>query len=811
VTDPERLSEGGNLPLSLTSLVGRHHELAALEELSENARALVLVGTGGSGKTRLALALAELLAPRFDGGVWWVDLGGLNQPELVPSEVATALGLTQRPGEDTLATIQRHLRLRSALVVLDNCEHLAEATAQMMDGLLRACPALRLLATSRELLGVTGEVTYRVDGLACSPGADEGAVPEAVELFLARAWAAVPRLKLPVAQRSQVIELCRRLDGLPLAIELAAARLRVLSVGEIIKRLDDDLSLLRHPSRSVPARHQTLRATLEWSYRFLSPGEQAVFRRLAVFSPTFSLLAAESVAAGDEVGRGEVLDLITGLVDKSLVQVADRGAEHRYRLLETVRQFGRDLLFESGEERETLSAHATFYFALAEQAEASLEGPDQSRWLDRLEIEHDNLRAVLARTLGECDVVGARLATALWPFWYLRGHYNEAREWLEQAIGIVANAPAEVRAETFRSAGVVAFLQCDYALAGIQLSTALELFEAANDRVGVARTLQNLGSVAREQGRYGESRLLHERSREIWADLEHDAGIAASLDYLGFVAWLEGEHAAAVELSSEAVATFASLGRSQELAAAQINLGVALHYGGEESKAKELLARALASSRSIGYQEGIAWALHSLALVAGDGSPAEVEELLGESLSTHFSLGDRWRASSVLESVAELLVKEEEEEQAVVLLAAADALRSTLGTPIPPAETMRRETAYERAKRKLSSARFASAWDAGVKLSLEEAVQSARGSIERARLPAGERAGLAFQLTGREVAVLQLVAAGLTNEEIGRRLHISRGTAGVHVSNILRKLGVTSRVQAAGVAHRLGLGQAGDG
>ncbi len=711
----------GTLPVALSSLIGRHREIEAVTKLLATARMVTIAGSGGAGKTRLALAVAARASARFPDGVWWADLAAVGGADLLPGVVASALEVPQSPSEDPMAGIARQLKQTVTLLVLDNCEHLVEESAELADRLLRAGPGIRVLATSREVIGVTGERVFRINGLDLpGPGADPQA-SEAVQLFAERAGQTVAGLSLDPAELGSVARLCQRLDGIPLAIELAAARVGTLSVDEITARLDENPDLLRHPSRSAPARHQTLQATLEWSYRLLAPQEQVLFHRLSAFQGTFSLLAAEETGGGGKIDRRDVVSLLGSLVDKSLVQVADRGAEHRYRLLETVRQYGEAKLAASGELPGVFQAHAGFYLALAEQAEAGLEGPDQARWLDRFELEHDNLRAVLRRKLPAEPEAGGELAGLLWPFWYRRGYYHEARSWLEQAAQLTGEMSPPARAAVLTGAGVLAFLQCDYELATRRLSQVRALHEEADDQVGVAGALQRLGSIAREQARYDEAYRLHEESMAIWAGLDEPAGVAASLDYLGFVAWLEGDFARASAHCSQAVAFFEAAGRHQETASALINLGVAERYAGDGQHAAERLTRALTISREIGYTEGIAWALAELGALTGG---AEGAGMLREGLRTHVQLGDRWRIASVLEAIAGTMAGPEPGTAATLLSAAAE-LRQSLGTPVPPAERPAAEAARAAAERALEPVLFAKSWATGETMSLADAVELA--------------------------------------------------------------------------------------
>ncbi|HLI01685.1 MAG TPA: LuxR C-terminal-related transcriptional regulator, partial [Acidimicrobiales bacterium] len=576
--------------------------------------------------------------------------------------------------------------------------------------------------------------------------------------------------------------------------------------------LERDAAFLRRPGAVGPPRHLTLQATLDWSYQLLSPDERRLLRRLSAFQGTWGLDAAEAVAAdagsAGSAGDGDrpaddVVDVLSGLVDKSLVQVVSRAGARRYRMLETVRVYAARALLDNGETAAAHRAHRQWFTAMAAQAVAGLDGPDQLGCLDRLDLEHDNLRAALRRGLAADPEAGAQLAGLLWPFWYRRGHYGEARDWLEQAVAL-ETSPA-TRAAVLTGAGTLAFLQCDYPKATVHLQAARELYQRLGDRRGDAVVVQRLGSVARERGDYPAARAYHEAALGAFEDLGNEAGVAASRDYLGFVAWLEGDLPAAETLCRQAATSFRAGRHQQEYAAALINLGGILVSAGRPDEARLALEEGLTISRGLGYREGIAWACHQegvLALV--EQRPADALGPLVESLEIHHALGDRWRVASVLENLAGALADLAVDDAALAtprrLLASAAWLRRQLQVPVPPVEA----PLVRRAEAAVADGQWREALGVDQAVALAVAAATTEGQVAET-VPATPADFPQSPLTSREVEVLRLLSDGLTNRQIAEALYISSSTAGVHVSNILRKLGATSRAQAVTVGYRLGL------
>ncbi len=789
----------GTLPIPMTRLLGRDGAVAELSSLVWGTRVLTMCGPGGIGKTRLALALADAVREDFVGGAWWVDLSSTFEAGLVAQVVANTLRPDAGVGDPWPAMLQS--LSESTLLVLDNCEQVAGASAELVARLLERAPGVRVLATSRQPLHVPGERVWRVAGL------DQGAV----ELFLDRARDASSAFSDDAPGTREAVErICRLLDGMPLAIELAAARVSVLGVRQIADRLQRSTGVLGQGSSVAPERHQTLRGALDWSHRLLTDAECRLFRRLAPFRGGFSLTAAETVCADETLPGDEILELLSRLVDQSLVHVEHDALEPRYRLLVSVRRYATEKLDERPEEAAAVRGrHAVFFHTLAGRARDAATGPEHLRWLQILELERDNLSQALGWQLQFAPAQAAPLASSLWPFWYQRGYYREARGWFEQ---ILAGAPEMLeaeRAELLMRLGEVAFLQCDYAVAVDHLERALALIDERDDPRTVAAALQRLGSIAREQARYGSSRELHRRSLALWERLGDEGGVAASNNYLGFVEWLAGAPAAGTALCEAALVAFERRGDVAQAASTLVNLGACGLYGGELDAAGECLERALALSRRIGFEEGIAWSLHELAVLGRRRRRSVADNLaqLREALAIHLRLGDRWRAASVLEEIAAAVLARSDPKLAVELLGAVDAHRRRLGTPIPPAEQSDRDATAARLRGRLGGATFTAAWTDGALVDLDAVIprvlEVMTASGDDAEAPAGR--SLVPTLTGRELDVLRLVSEGHTNAEIASALYISPSTAGVHVSNILRKLGAKRRVDAAGIAHQLGL------
>jgi len=719
------------LPVRLTPLVGRQRELQAVVDSLSRSRLLTLTGPGGIGKTRLALAAAGAVSVSYPEGVCWVELGPLDDPGIVARVVAHRLGVPDSPGHDAAAAIAEYVGDRSMLIVLDNCEHLASAVADLAAQLLGACHAMSILATSREVLGVDGEHNWPVpplslpeDGAPAAGAALEES--DAVRFFEHRARLVFPSFRLADDNAPAVVQVCRRLDGLPLAIELAAAQMRMLSVGQLAERLDDIFTVLVGGARTAPHRHRALRATLDWSHDLLGEDERVVFRRLAVFAGGFTLTAAEQVSAGSGIRAKRMLELLTRLADKSLLRVDHMDSGARYHLLGTVREYALERLAEASEAEATRRAHLRCFADLVEEVAPRIDGGrggplGLERELDRLDAETANLRVALefARECGDTDAA-LRIAGPLGRFAYLRGHYDEIREWMDTAVMAGTDAPVVLRAKALLGSGRLALLQCDYLPAVRRLEAALRLYRELGDARGVASTLQVVGSVAREQGRYARAMELHEESLSIAEAADDQWAVASAHGYLGFACWLQAEFERATQECTLAVRMFRELGDVEGIAWSLLSLGTVARYQGARDQAAALLQECRSLAERIGFREGIAWSLEQLGLLAADRGDPAAAALLRNSLEIHHDLRDRWRTCSVLEDLAAIALAQACPQQAARLLAAAEAMRVTIGTVIAPCDRAQHAATMTGARAALGGEAFAAAWQQGLLAQIDD-------------------------------------------------------------------------------------------
>jgi predicted ATPase/DNA-binding NarL/FixJ family response regulator len=747
------------VPTALTALIGRDRDIAEITRLVADNRLVTLVGSGGVGKTRLAIEEAASLAPRFDDGVNLVDLSDVPDPAPLWATVARAVGVEEKPDTELAQRLTRFFWPQSRLLVLDNCEQLLAEAAVVATQLLSGCPRLWILATSREALGVPGEVIWRVPSLTFpwpghQPSVDEMEEYGAVALFAERARAARPGLVIGTADITPLSSICFRLDGIPLALELAAARVSALSIKEIADRLDDRLMLL---SRTVgaPARHQTLRASVEWSYQLLSPAEQALFHRLAVFAGGWSLSAAEEVGAGLPVGCGHAVRLLAGLVDKSLVQAEDSATGTRYRLLEAVKAFALEQLMASGELEEVRARHGTYFADLGEGVASQLHGRDQGLWAARLDQDQANLR--IASQWCAADPAraahGLRMAAGLWEYWLIRGLIKEGAVWLEEALQRALGPPG-TRAGALAGLAVFTSLRGEFQRGGELLAASIALYEQADDLPGQVRALAILG---------------------FWRANDGDPeGSAEALDRAMLLAGRTGDRYPA--------------------AYARLMAGMAALSIADRALARTYATQSVELFSEIGDYREAGYAQCVLAdCLSSEGDPAEACAILKTCFGVFEELLDRWGLLVSAGSAALTHAARGDWRQTAFALGVADGLGERIGGRLFPAMRAAIDAIAAKTAEELGSS-ATSPREAGRAVGRGDCISAALGFAPE---PGPSCAQQELPLTKREQEVTELIAGGLTNRQIAERLFIAQRTVDTHVGHILAKLGCSNRSQAA--------------
>jgi predicted ATPase/DNA-binding NarL/FixJ family response regulator len=844
-----------HLPTQLTPLLGREREVAAACALlrGPQVRLLTLTGTGGVGKTRLAFHIAEALVDDFADGVSFVSLAPLSDPELVVPTIAQSLDLKETGYQSVLDVLKASLRNKALLLVLDNFEHVVPAAPLLVE-LLQACPHLKILVTSRTLLRLSGERECSVSPLAVPdlshlPATEALSQYAAVALFLQRAQALKPDLQVTSTNAQAIAEICVRLDGLPLAIELAAARIKLLSPQALLTRLSQRFQVLTSGTRDAPVRQQTLRNTLEWSYRLLDATEQRLFRRLAVFvgGCTLETLEALSVALDGEAGA--VLDGVASLLDKSLLHQREQGeGESRLMMLETLREYGLECLKLNEEEEITRCAHASYYFTILEKVGPNLNGPDQRKWLDLLEREHNNLRSALQWSTERKDAeLALQLSHGLSMFWYLRGYQVEGRQWLDRVLAASEDAPTSLRVQVLHGATRLALHQGDFSQAQEMAEKMLALCRKTGERRYIALALRRLGEIAEVKHNYGAAYSLLEESLEILREImsHHSPGLtetikrnlAYGLTDLAPMISYQGDFARAYALGEEGLALFRELndwkgmvfglGRlgkimiaqgdyarayaEQEEAFSQAReldlkndatsllhlLGQIALYQGDGAAAGRLLKETLAPYTALGSQWRRAHVLVLLATIgASQGDDAEVRSLYEECLATLREIDDKEAIAAFLEEVAEAVIQKSP-AWGVKLWGCAEALREAVGIAFSPMEFFPYKRSLATAQACLGQQSFATTWAEGRTMTYEQALAVYRPtpkpvstSSTNSRVPSPN------QLTNREIEVLRLVAQGLTDIQVAEQLVISPHTVNAHLKSIYGKIQVTSRSAA---------------
>ncbi|MFD4264628.1 ATP-binding protein [Rhodococcus sp. NPDC058481] len=752
----------GNLPLELTSFVGRRREVTETRRLLSVSRLVTLTGIGGVGKTRLALRVAADSSRVFEDGVWLVELGELQEDVLLPAMVAAALGLREQSADHGLDSLAEYLADRRLLLVLDNCEHVLDAAAALADALLRRCPELRILATSREPLGIGGEASLRVPPLSV-PDQDRRSPPrglprcDAVTLFAERACAVVPDFGLTEDNQVAVAGICQRLDGLPLPIELAAVRLRAMSAEQILDRLNDRYRLLTGGSRGAPSRQQTLRLCIDWSHELCTERERMLWGRMSVFAGGFELDAAEGICAGD-LTPDDLLDVVAALVDRSILIREEAGAVVRYRLLETLREYGREKLQESGEYASMRRRHRDWYKQLASRAEAEWISSGQVEWIARLGREQPNLREAMEFCLtepGEAEA-GLRIANALYLFWLSRGLLGEGRHWLDLALDRQAGQPT----------------------------------------AELVRALYAASMLAGNQGDIAAGASLLERAREV-AEALDDASLRAIVTHgVGQLAIFSGDLRLAVACFEEVLDTFRADKNPLRRIATLLGLALACGLLGDAPRAVACQEEALAITESRGESAYRAYSLCTLGLALWQSDPRRATGLFEQGLRLSRAVDDLLGSAICVEALAWIAASDRRTRRAAVLLGAAQSLWRAVGSHgvVVPTLLGYHEESERQVRTALGERAFDAAVGQGTSLSFDDGVAYALDEQPQAAEPT---AGAAPSLTRRERQVADLVAQGLTNKAIAEQLVIAARTVEGHVEHVLAKLGFTSRAQIA--------------
>ena len=737
-----------NLPAQLTPIVGREKETEAVVKiLLDDVRLITLTGPGGTGKTRLSLQVGAGMNDNFKEGVYFVPLASITDADLVPSTIAHTLGIPESGDQPVLESLKNYLGDKDILLILDNFEQVVSASPLLSD-LLSSCPKLKVLVTSREVLHLHGEREYQVSPLSLPdlknlPPAGAGLVSalsqyEAVELFIERALSVKADFAVTNDNAPAVAEICYRLDGLPLAIELAAARIKLLTPQAILKRLSSRMKLLTLGSRDLPARQQTIRGAIDWSNDLLEESEKILFRRLSIFVGGSTLDGAEEVCNGADDLELDILDGMASLVDKSLIKQEEVEGESRFLMLETIREYGLEQLRQSGEETAIRQNHADFFLTLAEGAESKLQGPDQVEWLNRLEVEYDNLKAVLelsSEETGEKAEVGLRLAGALWRFWLVRGYLSEGSRWLEGVLS-ASKSPSDTtpakalwRAKALNGAGSLAQRQGDFARANTLLEESLATFREVGDKGGIAIALRNLGLVALWQDDNDQAATLFGESLALFLELGDKGGIAISLRLLG-QSEARGDYDRARQLFEESLALCRELGDKAGIANSLRFLGSVIILKGDYKRATALLEESLALCRELGDRDGIAFTLLLLGAVAQfQDDYRRAREIFDESLVMFRDLGDKMGLSMSLRLMAMTVGAQEQHRSATRLNGAAEALGNF---SLPPFARSEHEKCISEASTELGEKVFAAVWAEGRAMSVEEAIDYALNKVDDA-------------------------------------------------------------------------------
>jgi len=763
-----------NLPVQLTSFIGREEEMKNVKSLLKQTHLLTLTGSGGSGKTRIALQCAADVIDDFVNGVWFVELASLFEPALLPQAIMKVFGLKEEPKKTSEEILNNYLRGKEILIILDNCEHLIEACSKFTEKLLSNCPKLKIIATSREALRCEGEQTHRVLSLEIPDPKDKNSPEklsqyEAVRLFIERALSVDSTFRVNSDNAPALAQICYQLDGIPLALELAAARTKVLSIEKICERLNDRFNLLTGGKRTALPKQQTLRALIDWSYDLLSEEEKILWGRVSVFAGGWTLEAAEEICSDEKMKKEEVLELLHQLTEKSII-VFEKEKE-RYRILETLKQYGEAKLREANEVKEILSKHLHYFMELSETVEPKLEGSEIQIWLEKLEADHGNFQSSIEWSIRSVDnEEGARLAGSLGYFWKVRGHYSTGRRLLESILDNAQGVSRISMAKLQYSLGSIVMFLGEYEKAQKILEESLELSREMGDKRGIAHSLNSLGNAAADLGNYEQAQKFYKESMILRREIEDKRGIAFSLNNLGNVAYNQGNYEQAQNFFEESLALSREMGEKRGIAIILSNLGNVAYNRGHHEQAQKFLEESLALSRDMGEKSGIAESLNSLGNIAHNQEyyeqakkfyeesltlRREMEEKIGiadslnnlgsiaytqknyeqamnffeESLSLRREIGDKSGIAVCVIGFAGVLLAGNHLYRAVMLLGAVEATLKFIGKVLDRDDQKFQEQIIIDLHEQLSDEEFSRYLEEGKKLTIEQAAELALSSV----------------------------------------------------------------------------------
>lgn len=716
-----------NLPASITSFIGRTREQAEIIELITKNRLVTLAGVGGIGKTSVSLQVGQKLLNEYPNGVWLIAFDSISDPSLVPQAIASVFGIREgSSGQPLPELLSFSLRPKTALLIFDNCEHLLDACAQLIKTLLTSCPHLKILATSRETFHMDGEAVYDLPALSLpeqsNPPLETLAEYKSIRLFTERATLALSSFHLTKENVAAIVEICRRVDGIPLAIELAAARVNILNVEEILKQLHDSFSLLANDGRTILLRHQTLQASMDWSWGLLSGPEQIFLRRLSVFAGGWTFKSAQAIC------EGAALNLVSALVKKSLIMVnRASGHETRYRLHETIRQYAREKLNNSGETRIICLRHLVFFAEMVEEAERNFKGPHQALWYNRLDNELDNLRIALTWFEGiENAEMRLRFAAGLWRYWKNRGHSGEGRGHLQRILEGLPLGPSRQTsacARALTAAGSLAYYEGDFSYSEQSRKEALAIFRNLDDKVGIADCLNGLGNTAISQGSYDSAHVFYEESLTIRKELGDEWGVARLLGNLGLLAYFQADYIQAYLLHLESLILFRELRDDEGVANELVNLGDVARCQRELSTANSFYKESVVITKKLKDQWGLAYAIMGMADVAFEqGEFSTASSLYTECLTIFQKGADYVGLPFALESVAALALVKNQPEKAARIFGAADTLRKSTNSPLPLPNRAFYQKNLSILQHQLDPSIFDMAWGEGQAMMPDEAV-----------------------------------------------------------------------------------------